>query len=132
MMPATTTTTMLLTISLLVSLATISQAEGSSALVCVCRCCSPWDCKPMKGTYQISSCAECTTDQWKKSFPDELDQCVVSEGTFLKAECYNRNAFFPKLTCFVLIGLVSGLIVLGIAKTHIPALAAYTAKYFNY
>ena len=126
------TTKILFTTILLLSVLSSTAGEGSSALVCACRCCSPWDCKPMKGTYPIASCGDCTTDEWKRTFPNELGQCVISDNTFLMAECYNRNAFFPKLTCFVLIGLVSGLIVLGIAKTHIPALAAFTARYFNY
>eukprot|EP01059_Diplonema_ambulator_P000137 TRINITY_DN10124_c0_g1_i1.p1 TRINITY_DN10124_c0_g1~~TRINITY_DN10124_c0_g1_i1.p1 ORF type:complete len:134 (+),score=10.22 TRINITY_DN10124_c0_g1_i1:47-448(+) len=127
-----------LTLLVLLCLLGCSSGEGSEyQMVCVCRCCYLGDCKPAQsnGTFPTDSCSACTKDRCSSRLGGRnatLGQECDGDKTFLKAECYNRNAFFPKLTCFVLIGLLMGLIIFGVAKNQVPALAAYSAKHFDY
>ncbi|KAJ9468472.1 endochitinase [Diplonema papillatum] len=123
--------------ALLLALACGEVQAETHQMVCVCRCCYLGDCKAIaNATAPLDTCTLCTKKKCMQLIANSTDEaaggCLQTANTFVKAECYNRNAFFPKLTCFVLIGLLTGLVVFGVAKDHIPALAAYSAKHFNY
>eukprot|EP00754_Rhynchopus_humris_P002182 Rhum_TRINITY_DN11206_c1_g1::Rhum_TRINITY_DN11206_c1_g1_i1::g.43327::m.43327 len=117
-------------------LSLVGDAEAlTQNSVCVCRCCSHGDCHPIAGgTFPVDSCSnECGKDSCEERYANTTTVCTAGTGvSYVKAECFARNAVFPQLTCFILIGLLTGLVVFGVAKDYVPALAAYSTKHFNY
>eukprot|EP00756_Hemistasia_phaeocysticola_P056745 Hpha_TRINITY_DN3326_c0_g1::TRINITY_DN3326_c0_g1_i1::g.172387::m.172387 len=108
----------------------LGQQTPSASTVCVCRCCYLGDCTAIKGgngTHTVERCDMCTNEICSARYGS---LCGTNQG--LMGECYDREALFPKLTCFLLIFIITGLIAFGIAKNHVPMFAAYNLRHFNY
>ena len=78
----------------------VPSVEGiDNKVVCACRCCySGFDCHPFtNGTFQIDSCSECTSGKCEARAATATTLGCTGESRYVISECYNRDAFFPKV-----------------------------------
>eukprot|EP01065_Artemidia_motanka_P033550 TRINITY_DN40548_c0_g1_i1.p2 TRINITY_DN40548_c0_g1~~TRINITY_DN40548_c0_g1_i1.p2 ORF type:complete len:131 (+),score=20.57 TRINITY_DN40548_c0_g1_i1:94-486(+) len=99
---------------------TVQQAAIPVPTVCVCSCCYLGNCVTIRnGTYRVSDCDSCTNQQCERNY-----QGICQANRFLYGHCFQRDATLPKVTCFLLLGLIGSLIVVGVLKNN-PVCASW-------